>query len=184
MSSMLRMRFISVISSLILLPFGLSAQTEFGVVDFQSTDLDGNATTQICPGKDYQIQFVVSNGQLNAFAVARIVMVDPLDALNPLNNQVVGNFNNGANNIIGIPGTPSAPIPVTVGIPLTATPAAYSFFVSVDSVNVTPGPAVSNSLQRTVIANPVASVVLDTSSAVYTNTFAQTVRAVCCPMIR
>ena len=69
--------------------------------------------------QDYQIQFVVSNGQLNAFAVARIDMVDPLDALNPLNNQVIGNFNNGANNIIGIPGAPSAPIPVTVGIPLT-----------------------------------------------------------------
>lgn len=100
MSIMLRMRFVSVISSLILLPIGLTAQTEFGIVDMQSTDLDGNATAQICPGNDYQVQFVVANGQLNAFAVARIVIVDPTDPLNPLNDQVVGNFNNGAGSIV------------------------------------------------------------------------------------
>ena len=168
---MLRMRFVSVISSLILLPIGLSAQTEFGIVDMQSTDLDGNATAQICPGNDYQVQFVVANGQLNAFAVARIVIVDLTDPLNPLNDQVVGNFNNGAGSIVGTPGTPSAPIPVTVSIPGSASPADYAFFVTADSVNVTPGPAISDSIQRTAIANPISSPTLDTSSVVYKNTF-------------
>lgn len=155
----------------LLLPIGLMAQTEFSITSFNTENLDGNLTLEVCPGNMHDLEFVVADGQLNAFGIADIIILDTLNPANPINNTVVGSFANGATGIVGTPGNPSAPIPVTVTIPANANTADYVFFVEAAPGVVNPAPAVSDTIQRSVIPNPISNPILDISSATYQNTF-------------
>lgn len=147
------------------------SRTNLSVNSFNTLNLDGSFTLEICPGSMHELEFVVEEGQINPFAIANVMILDAVNPVNPINNTVVGSYPNGATPIVGTVGSPSAPILVDVTIPFGINPSNYFFYMQVAPGGVNPSPAESDSVQRTLIPNPRSRMVLDTSTVTYGNTF-------------
>lgn len=140
-----------------LLPATSFSQTVLDMTQLSSTNLTGGGTLIICPGNTYNVEFVVTSGQINPFAVVNIRILDLNNGTNPLNGSVVGTFNNGGAAIAG----PSAPIPTTITIPDPIAVSDYGFYITCTAV--TPTPAESDTTTRNLISLPVAGIFLDTT---------------------
>ncbi len=144
-----------------------SAQTNLDITAFRTLNLSGSQVLLICPGNVYELDFVVTQGQINAFAVVELTITDKNNATNPINGQAIGTFNAPANIT-----APSAPITMTgITIPTGINTSDYLFALRVNATQVTPAPAVSDTVERQLIPNPSANVVLDTVDARYDNIF-------------
>jgi gliding motility-associated-like protein len=164
----MRMRkILLVLVSVFMTQMGLRAQTTFDIVSFATLNLDGNVTLEICPGSSHDLTFSITTGQLNAFQVAEVRIVDGNNGANPINNSVVGSFPNGASDIIA----PSAPITVTVDIPSPISTSDYLFYIFAPATAVTPPPVVTDTVERSIIPNPRSVLVLDTASVRFDNVF-------------
>ena len=147
------------------------SRTHLSISSFQTENLDGTFSLQICPGSTHPLEFVVADGRVNPFAVVDVRITDKNNPVNPINGTVVGSYPNGGTAITGTTGAPSAPVPVTVTIPDPINSSDYFFYLDVAPAGVFPSPAVSDSTERTVIPNPISRMVLDTSTATYANIF-------------
>lgn len=143
------------------------AQTNLRITNFNTLDLNGTPTLLICPGSVHDLTFTIDNGQVNAFGVVQVIINDKNNATNPINGTVIGTFNNGATAI-----TPPAVINIpTVTIPTGINTSDYLFTLFVNGTQVTPSPALSNSVERQLIPNPRANIILDTVDTRYDNIF-------------
>jgi gliding motility-associated-like protein len=145
----------------------LLAQTNLRITNFNTVDLSGTPTLLICPGSTHDLTFTIDNGQINAFGVVQVIITDKNNAANPINGTVIGSFNNGASPI-----TP----PAVVSIPVVTIPPGlptsdYLFTLFVNGTQVTPAPALSNTVERQLIPNPRANIILDTVDTRYDNIF-------------
>lgn len=148
----------------------VQAQTVFDITTFNTENLDGNLTLEICPGSVHTLQFIVTSGQINPFAVVDVVIEDELNPVNPINGNVVGSFANGATAIAA----PSAAIPIDVTMPIPANTSDYRFYLQAAAAGVTPSPAQSDTVTRSVIPNPRSQLILDTSMTTYTDNIFKT----------
>lgn len=133
------------------------AQTNLDITLFNTTNLIGGGTLIICPGNSYEMTFVVTSGQVNAFGVVDVRIYDKNNGTNPVNGTSIGSFNNGGSAITA----PSAPIPVTVTIPDPINVSDYGFYLTCAAVS--PTPAQSDTVDRNLISLPIASMYLDTT---------------------
>ncbi len=144
------------------------AQTNFDIIAFNTLNLDGNSTLEICPGSQHEMTFTLTAGQLNPFGQVLIKIRDKFNPVNPVNDSTIGVFDNGGSALVaGAIGS----IPVNVTIPMPILSGDYIFYITTNPAAVQPPPAQSDTVERTVIPNPRSRIILDTASNRFDNIF-------------